>query len=361
MIIELKDTTAAEINSQLLEARRNLGPSSGLVFTMVVVADSAKYAAVLEACVEAGREHPSRIIIVTAGRAKSAQLSAEIRTGELVPGDVITLRLSGELLQHADSVVLPLLLPDSPVVAWWPHTSPDDPSTDPIGRLAGRRITDAAGAADPLKAMRIRTQHHADGDTDLTWTRLTPWRALLAAALDQYPATVTSATVQAARDNAPAELMAAWLASRLHVDVTVEHDRGPGISAVLLTTPSGDIEVRREDGFSALYAVPGQPKRSIALKRRSINELITEELRRMDADDIFEATMAELARRNPASSARKARTSATAATPVTKTKGAKAAAGTIAAKGDAKAAPAAKKPAKTAAKRQAKKASESDS
>lgn len=361
MIIELKDTTAADINAQLLEARRNLGPSSGLVFTMVVVADSARYSAVLEACLEAGREHPSRIIIVTKGRAKTSQLTAEIRTGEAVPGDVITLRLSGELLDHADSVVLPLLLPDSPIVTWWPHTSPDSPVDDPLGALADRRITDASGAADPLVALRTRTRHHTKGDTDLTWTRLTPWRALLAAALDQYPTRIQGATVEAARNNAPAELMAAWLATRLHVPVDVKHTRGPGITAVRLTTASGDVVVEREDGITARYAVPGQPQRSVALRRRTINELITEELRRMDADDIFEAAMAELARRKPRSSAPRRRVPHRAATPVTRTKGTKASEETLATKGAVKV-PAGRRKARTASdpslKRRARQTSE---
>jgi len=33
---------------------------------------------------------------------------------------VVALHLHGELADHASSVVLPFLLPDTPVVAWWP-------------------------------------------------------------------------------------------------------------------------------------------------------------------------------------------------------------------------------------------------
>ena len=66
---------------------------------------------------------------------------------------------------------------------------------------------------------------------------------------------------------------------------------GPGITAVRMTTAAGDIAITRPDGLLASYTVPGQPDRLVALKRRSITELITEELRRMDADQIFERTV----------------------------------------------------------------------
>ena len=55
-----------------------------------------------------------------------------------------------------------------------------------------------------------------------------------------------------------------------------------------MTTAAGDIAITRPDGLLASYAVPGQPERLVALKRRDITELITEELRRMDADQVYE-------------------------------------------------------------------------
>jgi hypothetical protein len=44
----------------------------------------------------------------------------------------------------------------------------------------------------------------------------------------------------------------------------------------------------------AYYAVPGQPERLVALKRRDYTELISEELRRMDADDVYERAVKSL-------------------------------------------------------------------
>ena len=69
----------------------------------------------------------------------------------------------------------------------------------------------------PLAALKARARDYTPGDTDLSWTRLTPWRALLAAALDQYPAKIKSVAVEAERGNPSADLLAAWLHSRLKV------------------------------------------------------------------------------------------------------------------------------------------------
>ena len=70
--------------------------------------------------------------------------------------------------------------------------------------------------------------------------------------------------------------------------VSVDGDQ-VGVNAVILTTPDGDITVRRTHGGTAIYQVPGQPQRTVALRRRPLTDLLTEELQRMDADDIFEA------------------------------------------------------------------------
>ena len=50
-------------------------------------------------------------------------------------------------------------------------------SADAVGLLAQRRITDALSSKNPTKAFEQRRANYVAGDTDLTWTRLTPWRA----------------------------------------------------------------------------------------------------------------------------------------------------------------------------------------
>lgn len=299
MKIELKQTTAAKIAGAIVSGRREIGsPSMGMVLTLVVVVTDARgHKPALEAALGASKEHPSRVIVVVPSKAKSSGLDAEVSFGEDVPGELIELHMHGEVADHPTSVVLPLLLSDSPVVVWWPGESPANLGEDPIGRLGTRRITDAAGHKFAIEALKSRAANHMRGDTDLTWTRLTPWRALLAAAVDQYPANIVAASVEGARDNASATLLAAWLEDRLGVEVVRKNTRGPGITAVRLSTAAGDIAVTRADGSLANYVVPGQPQRSVALRRREISALLAEELRRMDYDDIFEQAASKLTER----------------------------------------------------------------
>jgi glucose-6-phosphate dehydrogenase assembly protein OpcA len=295
MIIPLADTTSAKISAELLRARRSAGsPAQGMVLTLIIVCDESEYASSLEASMAAGREHPSRILLVVTAAGRNAGLDAEVHIGEGTPGEVVVIRMRGAVASHPASVIRPLLLPDSPVVIWWPGKAPNNQAADELARLSMRRLTDAAASHRPLATLKARARDYSPGDTDLSWTRLTPWRALLAAALDQYPAKIKSVLIEADNGNPSADLLAAWLQSRLNVDVTRKISEGPGLTAVRMATAAGDIAITRPDGLLAYYAVPGQPERLVALKRRDYTELITEELRRMDADDVYERTVKSL-------------------------------------------------------------------
>ena len=295
MIIPLADTTSAKISAELLRARRSAGsPAQGMVLTLIIVCDESEYASSLEASMAAGREHPSRILLVVTAAGRNAGLDAEVHIGEGTPGEVVVIRMRGAVAAHPASVIRPLLLPDSPVVIWWPGKAPNNQAADELARLSMRRLTDAAASHRPLTTLKARARDYSPGDTDLSWTRLTPWRALLAAALDQYPAKIKSVLIEADNGNPSADLLAAWLQSRLNVEVTRKISEGPGLTAVRMATAAGDIAITRPDGLLAYYAVPGQPERLVALKRRDYTELITEELRRMDADDVYERTVKSL-------------------------------------------------------------------
>ena len=131
--------------------------------------------------------------------------------GEGTPGEVVVIRMRGAVAAHPASVIRPLLLPDSPVVIWWPGKAPSNrPATNSPARHAP---ADRCRLRPPARRAKARARDYTPGDTDLSWTRLTPWRALLAAALDQYPAKIKSALVESERGNPSADLLAAWLQS----------------------------------------------------------------------------------------------------------------------------------------------------
>jgi glucose-6-phosphate dehydrogenase assembly protein OpcA len=290
VIVDLTDTTAGAIAAALVQARHSAGvPAVGMVMTLVIVTDEGDHYDALRAALDAAREHPSRVLVVILRKSKTkARLDAEVRfLGDSGPGETVVMRLHGELSDHAESVLVPLLLPDAPVVVWWPGASPEQPARDPVGSLAQRRVTDSAAAQDPHAELVRRSAGYAPGDTDLAWTRITQWRTLLAAAFDQPFQSVSGGAVASEAGSPSAELLATWLSSRLGVPVTQEVSDGPGITGVRLECDDGTIEVARPDGRVAHLRRPGQPERQVSLQRRETAEIIAEELRRLDPDDVF--------------------------------------------------------------------------
>lgn len=309
-MIELTDTTSSAIAAEFLRARRDAGsPAMGMVMTFLLVVDEEDADGAMGAARAASREHPARLLGVILGNGRGApRVDATIRIGSGASGERALIRLSGEVTKHPESVVLPLLLPDSPVVVWWPAKAPEDPAGDPLGALATRRITDAAAAPkSKVRAMLTQCRAYAPGNTDLAWTRLTGWRALLAAALDQNPSKVQSATVTAERVSPSADLLLAWLTDRLKVPVERKVSSGPGITSVVLDTLNGPVSVDRPDGRLATFSSPGQPDRPVALKRRETAGLLAEELRRLDEDDVYAATVKRMVKLNAKPATTKAR------------------------------------------------------
>ncbi|WP_369257640.1 glucose-6-phosphate dehydrogenase assembly protein OpcA [Streptomyces sp. R35] len=299
MKTDLTDTTASKINKALVQGRRAIGtPAVGMVLTLVIVTDEENAYDALKAANDASREHPSRTLVVIKRVSRSprdrtkSRLDAEVRLGvEAGTGETVVLRLYGEVAGHADSVVLPLLLPDAPVVVWWPVSAPVDPANDPLGALAQRRVTDTYAAEAPVRELSARADAYTPGDTDLSWTRITPWRSMLAAALDQVACEVEAVEVEGEEFNPSCELLAMWLADRLDVPVKRSTSSGPGLTAVRLGTSCGPIVLDRADGSLATLSIQGQPDRAVALKRRETSELIAEELRRLDPDDTYASAL----------------------------------------------------------------------
>jgi len=170
------------------------------------------------------------------------------------------------------------------------------PVTAALGAVAQRRVTDAAANDAPRDMLLRLAESYQPGDTDLSWTRATPWRSLLAATLDQpYPA-LLGGSVAAQAGNPTADLIAAWLRLRLGVPVICEESAGPGITSVTFETSDGAIALSRPDGRTATLTWPGRPDRRVALHRRDVPDLVAEELRRLEPDELYGETLAELAR-----------------------------------------------------------------
>ena len=289
-MIRLEDTSGGAVAAAIAAERHRMGSAAtGMVLTMLILTDEEYQADATAAAVAAARQHPMRIVTLIPRHGKhEPRLDADIAVGgDDGPGEVAVLRLRGELAGHANSVAIPLLLTDTPVVAYWPVGAPDIPEDDPIGRHAQRRISDSASAEDVVRELERRSAGYRPGDTDLSWTRLTPWRSVLASILDQPTAAIMRVTVSAEGANASAILLRTWLERCLKVPVTLESSEGPGITDVCLVTADGDIRVNRSDGTTAVLSRPGVPDSRVSLPRRDLAELLAEELRRLDPDDVY--------------------------------------------------------------------------
>jgi glucose-6-phosphate dehydrogenase assembly protein OpcA len=305
----LWDTTGTEVLRELAAARRSDGVTSGLALTLVAVVDerpgarSTPVKAVEDAATIAAAAHPCRILVVTRSPVGAAsapdRLDAEIVVGgRLGPCEAVIMRMQGRLALHAESVVMPLLAPDVPVVTWWHGVPPDQISTDPLGVVAERRITDVAQTEDPVAGLRQRAVDYAAGDTDLSWTRITGWRTLVAGALDPSGDTVpepVGAVVTAPATDASAALLAGWLAARLGITPAREEPPagavGGGLASVRLQLADGEeIAITWHDGAAVLHR-PGQGDRALPLLTRTLGDELAEELRRLDADQTYASAL----------------------------------------------------------------------
>lgn len=189
---------------------------------------------------------------------------------------------------HADSVVMPFMLPDTPIVAWWPDTAPRYRLKTRWGswRFAALR-TRRTARTHCLRSKPVVGLH--PGDTDLAWSRITHWRALLTATVDQPPyEPITSALVSGLKTEPALDILAGWLASRIDGPVR----RAVGELKVELVRCTETVTLSRpQDGVTATLSRTGRPDALVPLPRRETRECLAEDLRRLDPDDIYFAAL----------------------------------------------------------------------
>jgi len=147
MIIPLPNTTTREISKKLVEAQEHYTLTTGRVLTLIVAArEDDDLENILASVRDASHEHPSRVLVVVTGDPQAdTHLDAQLRVGgEAGASEMVIMKLHGALANQDEAVVTPLLLPDTPLVAWWPTLCPPDPASSSVGKLAQRRITNVA-------------------------------------------------------------------------------------------------------------------------------------------------------------------------------------------------------------------------
>lgn len=310
MIKHLHDTDTSAVIRLLDQIREEGGVVAlGRVLTLLIHTHMGAEEDAIEAANDASREHPMRVIVISRNTdevraTEEPRLDAEIRVGgDAGASEVVLLQCHGEVGSRLVGIVQGLLLPDAPIVAWWPTFMPTCPSNSQLGSIAHRRITDAGAQEHPRFTLRELARGYEPGDTDLSWTRLTNWRAHLAAMLDQPPySPVTAITVSGSLDNPSVHLMSAWLHCRLHVPVKLRQPEpdlpigSSGLSSIVLERGDEINSLTRIEHGTGLMRQTGQPDHRVALSRRGLRDQLSEELRRLDADDMYREVLADFAR-----------------------------------------------------------------
>lgn len=219
--------------------------------------------------------HPHRAIVVNAmPHAAADQLDAWVQAHYAPPshgharmcGEQITIVASGAALARVPNTILPLLVPDVPVMLWWMAGAPfDDPRYGKFGDLIDRVVVDSSTFPAPEAGLAAMAAQLAAGAriSDLQWSRLTPWRELVAQFFDAPAqvaqlAEISSVTVSyealagAADDRSQALLLVGWLAARLGWAPATPARRRGSVT---------NIQMRRADGSAVRIKLrPARPK-----------------------------------------------------------------------------------------------------
>jgi glucose-6-phosphate dehydrogenase assembly protein OpcA len=250
------------------------------------------------------RVHPSRAIIVHPGKSEfDARVFAEcgkpMGRAQQICSEGIEIVAGANGFAEVARFLVPLRVPDLPVVLWCRGTAATDTSGNhPLYELADKIIFDTQNVSDADDALRNLRRLHAYGMrvADLHWTRMGGWREVLSHLFDDGISAddvrLARVTYGGDRISTCARYFEAWIRSSLPLArVSIEPEYGPpGIYSVTLTTPKGDITVKRAGDHAvvvntpALHYVTGLP---------SVDEaaLMQEELGILGSDAVYERVL----------------------------------------------------------------------
>jgi glucose-6-phosphate dehydrogenase assembly protein OpcA len=293
---------------------------------ITVVQDERQLAAVSRVLDGLSVTNPSRTLILLAQHDRradklEAEVSAQTRTesGHRVTTERVLLHAHGEVAKHLGSMVAPLVVPDLPVMLWWPGPPDfDNPLFDDLCVLADRLIVDTdegfenADLARLLAVARRRNAHASIGD--FNWARLISWRHLAAQFFDMPGmlarlANIHGVTVYHGRDGATtqARLLGGWVKSRmatvgidvpfeLRADDAFEH----GVCRFQLYSVGPEGQARFSLNYHPGLRLSAEIRmgeeesvtRTVRMARRSPEDLLGFELMLPGRDVLFEEALA---------------------------------------------------------------------
>ncbi len=265
--------------------------------------------------------HPSRAVIIFAEpQAKESRLEADLAAHcQWSPGgtkhvcsEQVALRAGGAVVEHLSSLIIPLLISELPIVVWWQgNPDPGAPLFHQLCDLGDALVVDSGDFATPaatLPGVLEATQRAARecALVDLAWTRLYPWRALLAQGFDRgvRSGEVRDITIENGGDTPSAEalLCAGWLRGQLGTPLPLLLRGGfgePGLHAVRIRALRGRrrMEFSIERRGAAIYAEGGGASRAAPrapLVQATGTQTLAAALMQRGRDLVYERALAHL-------------------------------------------------------------------
>jgi glucose-6-phosphate dehydrogenase assembly protein OpcA len=174
------------------EGEAGQGVLRACTMTLVVIAEAAQDAADLDETLAAlMTEHPARAIVIRLRGAGPRALYERVYAQCWMPFgqrrqiccEQVEITASDAALGDLPSVVLPLAVPDLPLILWCRSSRLFDlPEFRQLTAMAGRVVLDSGDVADASSAVRRLAAAAARPGPpigDLAWTRLTRWREAL--------------------------------------------------------------------------------------------------------------------------------------------------------------------------------------
>ncbi|HTX34538.1 MAG TPA: glucose-6-phosphate dehydrogenase assembly protein OpcA [Bryobacteraceae bacterium] len=299
------------------DAEHGVGVLRACSMTLVVLAEESDDASALgETLAALMPEHPARTMVVrlqgggerVLGDRVYAQCWMPFGQRRQICCEQVEITASDAALGDLPSVVLPLAVPDLPLIVWCRSARLlAMPDFHDIAAMAGKVVIDSAEMPDGLAALR-KLAGAAERNVllgDLAWTRLTRWREMLSqvfenrAYLDQLPGVQNVRVSFGAKLETSAWYMAAWLQNALaqagvHPKVAVEGT--PGSTEPLrveLTGTALAVELIRE--ANRLVVTVNGLSHCTSLTEPNDYLLMREELSIVHHDPVFEAALATAA------------------------------------------------------------------
>jgi hypothetical protein len=205
--------------------------------------------------------------------------------------------LEGLRPPYVDNAVAALRLPSLPAVLWW--RGGDPAQVNELARLADRLVLDAEDP-QPLWT-QVEALARETPVSDLRWTGLTRWRALMAHFFDMPGVPEAAASFTrigiVGSDRYSAQLFASWLRASLNlesVSVDVTASEGSAIQSVTFGNGTAELSLRRLGGECVEARARldgGEVSRIASIGDQNLAALVAEELRVRSHDAAFEAAV----------------------------------------------------------------------